>query len=747
MKPGLAARNVAGRRRRPACRAGTWAGRRGRGWPACCAGGGRPSCRPGPRRRARPARGGACPSRRWRTTSPNLLEAITQRLEGRDDGGAFGKGTAEEHAETRRSQGYDLRQVVDEYALLRQVVLREAGAAGALGDEAGLRTFSWSIDQAVVEAVDAFIAGRDSTQAALDRIASAALESRDRRELLPRLLEALTTSCPGIDTAAILIRSGDRLITEAATGLETPAGVPPYAVRWGEGFAGWIAAHRAPLSAREAAQDPRVRNPAVRRAGVRALVGVPLIFQDEVLGVAHVGSLTRPEIAREELQLFHAMVERAAQGIGLHLLRERAEASAAALALRVRQQAAVSALGRAVLARRPVAEVLEEAARRAAEALEGDLAYVTRLEPDGQAVRIVAGMGWAPDVVGTALLPVGTGSLAGYTLRARAPVVVGDYPHDGRFSPAPVLLHHGIVAGVTAVVERRGAAEPLGTVGVFARRPRAWVEADQHFVQAIANAVADALEHDRLDQEARRELQLREDVLGVVSHDLRGPLGVIRIGLAVVARSLSGQAAADARRSFAAVERAVGRMERLIRDLLDMARIRAGRVVVARRPEDLAALVEEAVAGLVAAAQEKGVALHGAAPGGVTLACDRDRMLQVLDNLLANAVRFTPAGGRVALDAGAGPEGVWLTVTDTGPGIPAADLPLIFEPYWSRPGRTAGQGTGLGLYITRALVEAHGGTIRAEAAPGGGARFTLQLPTAGPPREAPPPAPDAAPAR
>jgi signal transduction histidine kinase len=223
----------------------------------------------------------------------------------------------------------------------------------------------------------------------------------------------------------------------------------------------------------------------------------------------------------------------------------------------------------------------------------------------------------------------------------------------------------------------------------------------------------------RADQAARA----REQVLAVVAHDLRNPLAAIQLS----ADSLRALVPTEgpARRQIDTVGRAATRMERLIADLLDATKLEQGGVDLAIADEPVEGILNEAVELFAAQAREKGLALEasGAAERG-TVRCDRSRLLQVLANLLANAVRFTPAGGKVALRADVSVYSVRFEVRDTGPGIPAENQPHVFERYWHADRK----GAGLGLFIAQSLVRAQGGKIELDSQPGLGARFFFTLP-------------------
>jgi PAS domain S-box-containing protein len=232
------------------------------------------------------------------------------------------------------------------------------------------------------------------------------------------------------------------------------------------------------------------------------------------------------------------------------------------------------------------------------------------------------------------------------------------------------------------------------------------------------------------EEALQRAVRVREEVVSVVSHDLRNPLGVVA-GAAELLLELPLDEP-ERRRQAEIIRRSAERMRRLIENLLDVARIEAGALVIretAQAPEEA---LSEARAFFLPQAEERGVTLALAVgPGVPRVLADPDRLQQALANLVANALRFSPSGGTITLgahDAGGGR--VALTVEDPGPGIPAADLPHLFDRFWqaSRHDRT---GSGLGLAIVRGIAEAHGGNVEVASEPGKGARFTLLLPGVG----------------
>jgi signal transduction histidine kinase len=182
------------------------------------------------------------------------------------------------------------------------------------------------------------------------------------------------------------------------------------------------------------------------------------------------------------------------------------------------------------------------------------------------------------------------------------------------------------------------------------------------------------------------------------------------------------------RQQAALIQRAAARMNRMIGDLLDLVSLRAGRLAIERRPCAPAELAREALEAAQSMATERGCALRAELEDALPeVSCDRGRVLQILSNLLGNAIKVTPAGGEIVLRVCRGGSELLFSVLDPGPGIAAEELPHLFERY--RRGSEAGyKGTGLGLYISRGLVEAHRGRIWAESVPGRGSTFTFTLP-------------------
>jgi len=234
------------------------------------------------------------------------------------------------------------------------------------------------------------------------------------------------------------------------------------------------------------------------------------------------------------------------------------------------------------------------------------------------------------------------------------------------------------------------------------------------------------------DVTREREIdQMKTDFVSLVSHELRTPLTSIIGFAALLLEGEIGPLNATQRRSLTAVHRQAKRLAALISNLLDVSRIEAGQVSLRQEPVDLEAMAQAVLQELQPQARAKNLAMDLVAPPDLPVVRgDPERLTQVLSNLVGNAVKFTPPGGRVELTLD-GEEGeLKIRVRDTGPGIPLADQPRIFDKFYQveRVATRKSGGTGLGLAIVKGIVEAHGGRIEVESTPGQGASFTVSLP-------------------
>lgn len=307
--------------------------------------------------------------------------------------------------------------------------------------------------------------------------------------------------------------------------------------------------------------------------------------------------------------------------------------------------------------------------------------------------------------------------------------------------PIALVVPLALALGVTVGVERGLYSERLAlsllvtSVTLFTLLAIRWTVEEVRTVDRERRRLLDSERRARRD--AEEALRAREDLLAVVSHDLRNPLSTIHSTASLLLEGIPPPA--EHPRFLAIIQRSSGVMDRLIQDLLDVSRMEKRRLVVEVRRMDLAPLLRETSEEMEQAAAAEGIALSSEVPDALpAVRADADRIRQAVGNLVGNAVKFTPEGGRVRLEAEEAPEGVCVRVVDSGCGIPPEDQRRLFEPFWQAPGGEK-RGVGLGLAIVRGIVEAHGGRIEVASSPGEGTTFSVFLPRA--PAEEPAPAP------
>lgn len=318
-------------------------------------------------------------------------------------------------------------------------------------------------------------------------------------------------------------------------------------------------------------------------------------------------------------------------------------------------------------------------------------------------------------------------------LETRDPILVTDVTPTDISCWAQNEEHHHVLAGMdpTSIIAvpllARGRV--MGVLKIInSGRAGAFTRNDVQLMEEVAYRAALAIDNARLYRTAERAIQARDDLLGIVAHDLRNPLNGILLALRLFTRPQQE----PERRSQTSVElisRSVTRMKRMIEDLLDVSQMEAGNLSVEQIVIDARkSLVEFAEAQRPLAVSHSLELQVDVADDLGEVFADRDRLLQVLENLLGNAVKFTPAGGRLTVGARPRDNQVLFWVADTGAGIPSDDVTHLFDRFWQA--RKAGRhGVGLGLPIVRGIVEAHGGCIWVESQVAKGSTFFFTLPS------------------
>ena len=248
----------------------------------------------------------------------------------------------------------------------------------------------------------------------------------------------------------------------------------------------------------------------------------------------------------------------------------------------------------------------------------------------------------------------------------------------------------------------------------------------------FAHVAATALQNAHLYDAARKANMARDETLAVVSHDLRNPLSAITMCARVLEEDPPGDEAAR-RELLANIRESAQWMNRLIEDLLDVSNIERGRLSLEVRPEEPSQLVLQALHMFEVEAGDNGIALEARLPTNMPLvAADRTRIVQVLSNLVRNAIKFTARDGRIEMRAESRDGVVAFSVRDTGSGISAENQARVFDRYWQSSAGARQRGAGLGLSIAKGIVEGHGGRIWMHSVPGEGSEFAFTVPQAEP---------------
>jgi PAS domain S-box-containing protein len=311
---------------------------------------------------------------------------------------------------------------------------------------------------------------------------------------------------------------------------------------------------------------------------------------------------------------------------------------------------------------------------------------------------------------------------------------------------APVLFQSGAAARILectvnqAYREAIGAMKPqsalylplvareqlIGALSLF--RAKGGFDGDElAFAEDLARLTALALDNARLHDTVRASLRARDEMVGVVSHDLRNPVAAIKMLSRAVLRAPEVLGSA-VEQNVDLISQAAGHMDVLIRDLLDVNRLDTGKLGVSPIAIDASALLTDSLQTLRPLVAEKSISLDVQIESGLPkVMADPERIQQTLSNLVGNAIKFSPADSKILVSASANGREVVISVVDQGSGIAPEHLPRVFDRYW-QSSRTDRQGAGLGLAISKGIVEAHGGKIWVESAPGAGTTASFSLP-------------------
>ena len=586
-------------------------------------------------------------------------------------------------------------------------------------------------------------AGQREAVERFEAVTDTALAQLSLDELLYELLVRVQRIFSA-DTAAILLLDGDVLVERSATGLEE-ADTRDVRIPVGAGFVGRVAAEKRPVVI-EQVDHTQLVHPVLRESGIRSLLGVPILFEGRVIGVLHVGTLHPRHFRRDDAQLLQVVADRI--GLGIEYSRLYQEECAARARSEVEQRRTrflvnVSALLATTL---DYEATLRNLARLAVPEL-GDWCVIDMLDEQAQMRRVAVAhvepakesLAWElerrypmrPDDAYSPARVAHTGRAE--LLPEVSEAILAEAAHD--VAHLDLLRQLGLASSMSVPLIARG--RTLGALTVAISRPgRHYTREDLAFTEEVAARAALAVDNARLYREAQETSRLKDEFLATLSHELRTPLTSVLAWMWMLRRGrLDGSAVERARDTM---EKSMRSLLRIIDDLLDVSRAIRGQLRLDVRPIGLGPVIQAAVDAVRPAASAKDIRLRTTIDSDAGLVQgDPSRLQQVVWNLLNNAIKFAPAGGRVHVRLERGDSAAIVTVCDSGPGIPPEFLPHAFERFRQADASAtrAQGGLGLGLDIVRHLIELHGGTVKVES-PGemGGATLIVTLPLLEPAR-------------
>jgi PAS domain S-box-containing protein len=618
---------------------------------------------------------------------PDFLERLAHAAEHLQDGSLqpLPYAISDEHALERLEQGYEPGELSLEYGLLRHSILLCLQRHRLWPTFAELELLDEAIDQGIMRAVTSYARVRERMLKALERVSQAALESQDVDTFLPKLLGVLLEAAVAVEGASILLREGEWLRLRSAVGPGAQRALAEdFRLPLGQGLSGQVATTRRPLDVHSPSTHPLLSYDVIRELGLRAVYSVPLVNGENLIGVAHMSSRTVSAFSESDKLLFRAMMTRA-----------------------------TSFIVQAELAAR------EREARAEAQRSLAQLDTLLKASPVGIGFmdRELRFMRINETLAGLNELPVALH--LGKTFREVVPDWVADL-----FEPT---FRHVLDTGEPVSNHEFFSQSRTGTGPI-----RHWlgnyypVRAESGEVLGLGCVVVDITHQKKVEAELRHSSELREQLIGVVGHDLRNPLNAISASAFLLRRD--GELDAGALRAVERIRTSASRMGRMINDILDFARSNtSGGLPIHRERVNLHDICRTTLEELQVAHPDWRLELEARGDGWGWW--DGDRLAQVVGNLVSNGMQHGKAGTPVRITVQDDSADVRLSVHNEGEPIPLELQAALFQPFRrGTTGKAATYSVGLGLFIVREVARAHGGEVTVRSSQDAGTTFTVRLP-------------------
>jgi signal transduction histidine kinase/CHASE1-domain containing sensor protein len=399
-----------------------------------------------------------------------------------------------------------------------------------------------------------------------------------------------------------------------------------------------------------------------------------------------------------------------------------------ALYQRLQMQKAVANLGQEALLETKLSDFMAKTVTELAQKLNVEFAKILEYQVEKHEFVLRAGYGWGPHIqTNTTTVPSDNASQAGYTFSTQGPVVVDDLSQEKRFTGPNLLTTHGVQSGMSVVIYGKHNRK-YGILSAHSSSTRRFTKDDLEYLKSIANILSLSIQRHQIDVERKKYEQLKDDFIAVASHELKTPVTSIKAFAYVLSKHFN---ATDNQRAVRILERLNNQVDRLtflVTSLLDISKIEAGKLMFHYSWFDYDELVKQTAQSFQLTASTHAITFASTVLTKVY--GDKDRLEQVLINLIGNAVKYSPPGSEVMIRTNRVANTIQTFVTDFGIGIPPHEYDRIFERFYrvQEIETQTFSGLGLGLYISAQIIKRLGGTISLESKPGKGTTFCFTIP-------------------